>query len=101
MPDEPARPWTLIGFTERFAEWVDRETIDERVQQVVAAWIGARALNPYQGVRLEDGFPDLWWGHIPGTFHKGGEAVAVCVYFIDAGGRTVRCDTFASLSWPV
>lgn len=101
MPDDPGRPWTLIKFTERFLDWVDRETVDEATQRVVNAWIDSRAVNPYKGVALQDGFPDLWFGHIPGTLHQGGYSVAVCSYFIDPGERVVRCNMFSSLSWPV
>lgn len=101
MPDDSPRPWTLIGFTERLIDWIDRETIDEATQRTVVAWIETRATDPYQGVELENGFPNLWWGRIPRTLHKGGFAVVICSYWINAGDRSVRCDNFGSLSWPV
>ncbi|HEU0129656.1 MAG TPA: hypothetical protein VFQ85_01530 [Mycobacteriales bacterium] len=50
-------------------------------------------------MRREPGFPNLWYGPVPGT--DDGETVVQCAYWILEAARTVRCDSFATLSRPL
>jgi hypothetical protein len=56
--------------------------------------------DPYQGVRREKGFPNLWFGAIPDSADGDGNVVA-CAYWIAESNRVVRCDSFATLSLPL
>jgi len=56
--------------------------------------------DPYQGVRRESGFPNPWFGVIPGSLH-GADRVVVCSYWIFDSSRTVSCDSFATLPLPI
>jgi hypothetical protein len=47
----------------------------------------------------EPGFPNLWFGQIPGTIH--GDFVVTCTYRIFESDRTVACDGYATLSLPI
>ncbi|HEU5108045.1 MAG TPA: hypothetical protein VFT95_05760 [Micromonosporaceae bacterium] len=100
MPADSPGKWILLGFTERFAAWVDLETIDARLGRVVADWIETRRVDPYHGAIREDRVPGLWWARIPSTLHKG-DFVAICSYWIDPAKREVRCDNFGSAPWTV
>lgn len=101
MPDDPLRPWTLEGFTERFLAWVDLETIDEHISRTVDEWIDTRAADPYHGATEEPRVEGLWWVKIPGTLHKGGDYIAICSYWINRDEHSVRCDNFGSAPWTV
>ena len=48
---------------------------------VVTGWVLSRAETPYSGVRREQGFPNLWWGTIPGSGHD--RKAVVCSYWIE------------------
>lgn len=63
-------------------------------------WIFSRLDDPYQGVKREPGFPNLWWGVVPGTSHDG-DKVVVCSYWVAESEHVVRCESLASISWPV
>lgn len=59
-----------------------------------------RFSDPYQGVRRESGFANLWFGPVPNSDDGRGVVVA-CAYWIEESSHTVRCDSFASLSQPL
>ena len=101
MPADLPQRWTLLAFAERFAAWVDLETVDEHLGRVVADWIDTRRVNPRQGARRETRVPGLWWAQIPGSQHKGGDYMVVCSYWIDESDHSVRCDNFGSVAWPL
>lgn len=65
----------------------------------VTAWILSRYDDPYQGVRREPAFENLWYGPVPDTDLAG--KVVQCAYWIEESTHTVRCDSFATLSRPV
>ena len=64
----------------------------------VGAWILSRFDDPYQGMRREPGFDNLWYGPVPGTL-RGGEQVT-CSYMIVESGRVVYGKSIATLSLP-
>ena len=97
---EPAGRWGLVGFLERLDDWETREGPSDDLRLVVTAWILSRFDDPYQGVQREPGFPNLWYGEVPGTAH-GHAQIVVCSYWIEETARTVRCDSIATLSFPL
>lgn len=92
--------WTLQDFLLRFDQWADQESPSDDLRLEVIAWILSRAEDPYQGVRRESGFDNLWYGSIPSTHHDR-DQVVVCAYWIHEQSRTVRCERFGSLSLPI
>ncbi|WP_336214871.1 hypothetical protein [Nonomuraea sp. LPB2021202275-12-8] len=98
----PNSGWQLVGFEKCLEQWELNEPVSAVLDDmglIVADWIFSRASNPYEGVQREPGFSNLWFGHIPGTFHKG--LVVCCSYWIEEQTSTVRCNMFGTLSWPV
>ncbi len=93
-------PWQLVGFLERFDLWADQEKPADKLRQLVLAWIFTRIDDPYQGVRREPGFPNLWFGPVPSSEH-GEWSVVCCSYWIEERDHVVRCDSFATLNRPV
>jgi hypothetical protein len=96
----PTPAWKLEGFLERFDAWAEREVLTPDQRVFVIHWIMSRSEDPYQGVRREPGFPNLWWGVVPNSSDGKGNVV-VCSYWIQETTRTVRCDNFGLLRWPV
>lgn len=94
------RPWRLENFPECFDAWAERESPTDDLRFIVMDWILTRGDDPYQGVRREEGFPNLWFGRIPNS-HDGSGRVVVCIYRIEESSRTVRCDHFGTLSLPL
>jgi len=50
------------------------------------------------------GFADYWLAVVPGSDHFDDYAErsgVICLYWLDAMDRTVRCDRFTTLSLPV
>jgi hypothetical protein len=92
--------WKLEGFLERLDAWIEREAPSSDLVSVVYAWVMSRYEDPYQGMRRETGFPNLWYGAIPSTNTKEG-TVVVCSHWIEESTKTVRCDSFATLSLPL
>jgi hypothetical protein len=92
--------WSLTDFVDRLDAWIDLEQPDRDLRLMVTAWILTRYTDPYQGVRREPGFDNLWFGKIPRAVDLDDKQV-VCSYFIFERARVVRCNDFASLSWPV
>jgi hypothetical protein len=95
-----AKAWTLVGFLERLDAWADLESPEDDLRLLVTAWILTRYDNPYQGVRREPSFPNLWFGAVPNSYHGDGNVVA-CAYWVEESSRVVRCDSFASLRLPL
>lgn len=91
--------WSLVGFGERMDAWIDLEEPQDDLRIAVASWALSRFDDPYQGVRREPGFENLWYGVIPGTQH-GDNQVVVCSYWIEERTHVVRCDSIATLALP-
>jgi len=81
VPDQD-RPWELRGFLERLDAWADLESPPADLRLLVTAWIMTRYEDPYQGVRRESGFPNLWFGPVPQSDDGRGLIVA-CSYWIE------------------
>ena len=60
-----ANPWKLENFAERFDAWADLESPDGDLRCVVMAWVLTRGDDPYEGVRREPDFENLWFGEVP------------------------------------
>ncbi|MGH3764225.1 MAG: hypothetical protein ACRDS0_23060 [Pseudonocardiaceae bacterium] len=93
-------PWALESFLERFDSWVELESPKDDLRYVVMTWILTRYDDPYQGVRREEGFENLWFGAVPKSDDGAGNVV-VCSYWIKESTRIVRCDNFGTLSLPL
>jgi hypothetical protein len=92
--------WKLEGFLDRLDTWEKIESPSDDLRLIVTAWIMTRYDDPYQGVRRESGFPNLWFGVVPHSDDGAGNVV-VCAFWIEESRRTVRCDSFATLSLPL
>jgi hypothetical protein len=66
----------------------------------VTCWILARADDPYQGVKRERGFDNLWYGVVPDSLH-GDNMIVLCSYCVYESRHAVRRDQIATLSYPV
>lgn len=71
----------------------------DHLRWAALAWIMNRHVDPYQGVRRDSEWENLWFGPIPGTIHDG--QVVCCSYWIEEQTHTVRCNLFSTLSTPV
>lgn len=91
--------WELEGFLDGLDAWIAQETTDGTLRIVVTEWVLGRVNDPYQGVQREPGFPNLWFGVVPGSWRDG--EVVVCSYFIFEEQHIVRCDSFATLALPI
>lgn len=60
-------PWALEGFLDRLDAWAEFESPKDDLRLIVTAWILTRYDDPYQGVRREPGFANLWFGAIPNS----------------------------------
>lgn len=99
MPDGSS-VWKLEGFLERLDDWVGLESPPDDLRLIVTAWVLTRYDDPYQGVRREPAFPNLWFGAIPRSYDGRGTVVA-CSYWIEESRHAVRCDSFATLGLPL
>ena len=95
MPDSR---WTLIDFEYHLDIWIRNFDPTQELINEVGAWILSRFDDPYQGMRREPGFENLWYGPVPGTM-RGGEQVT-CSYMIVESAHTVHCRSIATLSVP-
>jgi hypothetical protein len=95
-----ANPWKLENFAERFDAWADLESPDGDLRCVVMAWVLTRGDDPYEGVRREPDFENLWFGAVPDSQHGSGHVVT-CSYWIREASHTVYCDNFGTLSLPL
>jgi hypothetical protein len=59
-----------------------------------------RLENPYDGMQRQQGFANLWFGRIPGTYQPGDGTVVVCSLWIEETSRMVRCDRIGTLTIP-
>ena len=91
--------WELVDFLRRLDRWAELEQPDDELRRLVTAWILTRFDEPYQGVRREPGFDNLWFGRVPGS--EVGGTVVTCAYWIEEDRKVVRCDSFATLSLPL
>lgn len=80
--------WTLDLFEAKLDEWIQLENPPEAIRVLTTAWILSRLDDPYDGVRRESGFDDLWYGVVPGTLH--GDADVVLCPFDEQIGRGRR-----------
>lgn len=92
--------WTIEHFVDRLDAWVALEQPTDGLRQLVTTWIFSRVEDPYEGVRREPGFDNLWYGAVPGSAH-GAEQIVGRSYWIDERRRLVQTDSFASLSRPI
>ena len=92
-------PYQLVGFLDNFDQWAGAEDSDQTMRVVVLDWVMTRQESPYQGVRREPSFENLWFGAIPRTAR--GDQVVVCSYWIEEHDHIVRCDRIATLSLPL
>jgi len=91
--------WTLANFTEVLDRWIERDHPIPGLVLVVGEWIMTRSEDPYQGVRREVGFDNLWWAAIPDSQYN---ATAVyCAYWIKEADRVVQCESIATLGLPL
>ncbi|MFI1194160.1 hypothetical protein ACH4T9_12995 [Micromonospora sp. NPDC020750] len=90
--------WQLRGFEQHLDIWIATEQPDQDLINLVTAWVLSRFEDPYQGVRRELGFDNLWWGHIPLSLRDG--TVVVCSYFVHEQDRALKCNSIAPLSLP-
>lgn len=96
--------WDLQDFVPRFDDWVEHEHPTDELRVYVLDWIFTRIPDPYVDARRVSGFADYWQAAIPNSEHFDDYAercAVVCLFWLDAGARTVRCDRFASLSLPI
>lgn len=98
MRPTPDDQWELDNFLDVLDRWVELEDPPSAIRRRVTAWLLSRLETPYAGVVRQDGFADLWYGVVPGSWHEG--HVVVCSYWIDAHARRLRCDSIATLSSP-
>ncbi|MET7948423.1 hypothetical protein [Micromonospora sp. NPDC005324] len=90
--------WVLRGFDRHLDLWIAQFQPDQDLINQVTAWVLSRFEDPFQGVRREQGFDNLWWGHVPLSLRD--ETVVVCSYFVRERERTVTCNSIAPLSLP-
>ena len=76
------------------------ESPTDDLRLIVTAWAVTRFDDPYQGMRREPGFDNLWFGAIPATLHGNGMVVCSSYWILEAD-HTVRCNEFATLALPV
>ena len=97
---DAASPWVPEGFDECLQRWDELEKPPDDLRSWVVEWSFTRLDDPYQGVRREPGFANLWWGVVPGTLHEG-DKVVVCSYWVVESIHVVRCESLATLSFPL
>lgn len=90
--------WELRDFDVWLDRWVMLRSPDQDVINEVLAWIQSRMTDPYWGVKLEPGFPNLWFGRVPNTVR--GSTVVTASYFV-LEGQVVRCNSIETLNLPV
>ena len=59
----------------------------------------SRSEDPYQGVRREAGFGNLWRATVPKSQYN--ETATYCAYWIKDADRIVQCESIATLSLPI
>lgn len=89
----------MANFVTELDRWAAQEQPSDELRRLVIGWIFSRYDDPYEGVRREPGFENLWFGAVTGTRRAG--RVVACSYFIYEASRTVSCGSFATLTWPI
>lgn len=92
--------WRQEAFETRLDEWIELEGPTLRLRRLVTAWALTRLEDPYDGMQRQSGFPNLWFGRIPGTYEPADGTVVVCSLWIEETSRTVRCDRIGTLGIP-
>ncbi len=92
-------PWTLERFGDCLDRWIERDEPAQDLRLVVTDWVLSRFEDPYQGVRRETGFENLWYATVPQSRHAGAQAV-LCAYWINERDHVVSCESIATLSLP-
>ena len=92
-------PWTLERFGECLDRWFEQDGPSQDLRLVVTSWVLSRFDDPYQGVRRERGFENLWYGTVPASHHGDGRAV-LCCYWVNEREHTVVCESIATLGLP-
>lgn len=101
MPHEfVTTPWKLEGFIEALDRWIERENPHDDLRLAVTSWVLSRADDPYQGVKRERGYDNLWYGVVPKSLH-GDNMIVLCSYWVYESRHAVRCDQIATLNYPV
>jgi hypothetical protein len=95
---EVERAWNIVGLVEALNAWVAREHPSEHLRKAVGRWAFQQHEDPYQGVHRQPGFPNLYFGEVAGTRHKG--AALSCTYFIEVTTHSVKWDNFTTLNLP-
>lgn len=96
----PDRPWRLELFDSRLDEWVDRDNPPDFQRIAALNWALSRIDDPYRDAQRAEGFDNLWYAVVSDSLDVRGRA-AVCSYWIHESTRTLVCDSFAQLGWPV
>jgi hypothetical protein len=91
--------WALENAIEALDSWAQRETPSQDLRLIVADWVMTRHEDPYRGMQRQQGFANLWTGPIRETTWRG--RVVTCTCMIFESRRTVRFDTFTTLSLPL
>lgn len=92
-------PWQLEDFAEKIDEWIKLESPSQDIINEVLSWVFTRQETPVKGLKLQEGFDDLWFGPVPATVR--GDTVVCCSCFVDTREKVVRCERFATLGMPV
>jgi hypothetical protein len=98
--DKDLPGWRLVDFEHCLDRWIELERPVVDLSLLVTGWIFTRRDDPYQGMRRESGFANLWFGRVPGSENGDGQVVT-CSLWIEEATRTVRCDSFATLNLPI
>ena len=96
-PHHPGQ-WHLERFLDALDDWIDREHPSENIRFRVTEWILSRFEDPYVDARREPAFANLWYCVVPSSL--AGDDVVTCSYWIEEATHTVRCDSFATLTYP-
>jgi len=95
------QPWNLQDCLPRFDAWVNQEQPLDDLPVYVLDWIFTHSRDSYADARPVPGFADYWQAVIPRSEHFDDNAercAVVCLFWLDASARSVRCDRVASLS---
>jgi hypothetical protein len=91
--------WGIAYLVEALNSWAQRENPSKELRKIVARWAFNQHEDPYQGVSRQPGFPNLWFGEVPGTRAEG--AAVTCTYWIEVATHTVKWDNFTTLNLPL
>ncbi len=98
MPDAL---WRLIDVDDRLDEWIERESPNQDLIIAVTAWTLSRMEDPYESLRRDPGFANLWFGKVPRTYDPDTRTAIACTLFVDEQSHEVKIDRFARLGVPI